>query len=260
MMLKKPKNVSHFTINYMLNRLLFISIALLFFSCGNEKVLQLSEIQNATITEILDVSPAYIFYDETKQDSVELNRKNLIISTNWLVNVDKRLTLEQALPSIIKLQEKKRNATMHKNEKARNYYTCNDTSIKNLGFIDFTDVVYSFDKSKAPIKDNAKLYNEKVIDKTSSDYQTTSPWAKISPEHYFGVELFLDSKDKIYAYSKDLLKSNQLEDYLSKIHNKVFIEINFNKKISIQDYISFKSLLKNIESENIIISINEFIY
>ena len=31
---------------------------------------------------------------------------------------------------------------MHKNENARNFYTCNDTSIKNLGFIDFTEVYY----------------------------------------------------------------------------------------------------------------------
>ena len=145
----------------MFNKILLISIALLFFSCGNEKVLQLPEIKNAKITEVLDVSPAYIFYDETKQDSVELNRKNLIISTNWLVNVDKRLTLEQALPSIIKLQEKKRNATMHKNEKARNYYTCNDTSIKNLGFIDFTDVVYINENeegiSNKPINEDNKI-------------------------------------------------------------------------------------------------------
>ena len=70
------------------------------FSCGNERVLQLPEIKNASITEISDVSHAYLFYDETKEDSVELNRKNLIITTNWLVNVDKRLTLGQAIPKI----------------------------------------------------------------------------------------------------------------------------------------------------------------
>ncbi len=92
----------------MLNRFIFITVLFVFLSCGNENVIQLPEIQNAEITQILDVSPAYIFYDDTKQDSVELNRKNLIISTNWLVNVDKRLRLEQALPSILKLQEKKR--------------------------------------------------------------------------------------------------------------------------------------------------------
>ena len=143
MMLKKPKNVSHFTTNYMLKKIGLTGLITLFlWSCGNEKVIQLPEVQHAKISEILDVSPAYIFYNETQPDSVELNRKNLIISTNWLFNVDKRLTLEQAIPKIKFLQDKKRNAKMHKNEAAKNYYTCNDTSIKNLGFIEFTNVNY----------------------------------------------------------------------------------------------------------------------
>ncbi|WAC01778.1 hypothetical protein N7U66_18105 [Lacinutrix neustonica] len=87
-------------------RLFYLLPMLCLFSCGNEKAVQLPEIQNAKITTVQDISPAYIFYDETKPDSVELNRKNLIISTNWLFNVDKRLTLRQAVPSIKKLQKK----------------------------------------------------------------------------------------------------------------------------------------------------------
>lgn len=50
--------------------------------------------ENASVTEVLDVSPAYVFYDETQPDSVFLNRKNLIISTNWLVNIYKRCMLK----------------------------------------------------------------------------------------------------------------------------------------------------------------------
>ncbi|WP_055435825.1 hypothetical protein [Lacinutrix algicola] len=127
-----------------MKKLLIAFCLLALCACGKEKSVLLPEIENAKITEITDVSPAYIFYDETKPDSLELNKGNLIISTNWLVNVDRRLTLKQVMPSIIKLQEKKRNSS-HKNESARNYYTCNDTSIKNLGFLDFTDVVYLLD-------------------------------------------------------------------------------------------------------------------
>ncbi len=40
--------------------------------------MQLPEIENAAITEVLDVSPAYIFYDESQPDSTLLNRKNLM--------------------------------------------------------------------------------------------------------------------------------------------------------------------------------------
>ncbi len=116
-------------------------ILLLIFSCGKDKIVQLPEINHSEISEINDVSAAYLFYDETLPDSLEFNRKNLISTTNWLVNVDKRLTLKQAMPHIKFLQEKKQNAG-HKNDNAKNYFTCNDTSKKNLGFIEFTDVVY----------------------------------------------------------------------------------------------------------------------
>ena len=50
----------------------------MFWSCANEKTIQLPEINGAKITELQDVSAAYLFYDETQPDSLELNRKNLI--------------------------------------------------------------------------------------------------------------------------------------------------------------------------------------
>ena len=77
-----------------MRRWLVLLIGLVVLSCNNERVLQLPEVENAEITEVLDISPAYIFYDETQPDSNLFNRKNLIGTTNWLVNVDKRLTLE----------------------------------------------------------------------------------------------------------------------------------------------------------------------
>ena len=235
----------------MFNKILLISIALLFFSCGNEKVLQLPEIKNADITEVLDVSPAYIFYDETKQDSVELNRKNLIISTNWLVNVDKRLTLEQALPSIIKLQEKKRNATMHKNEKARNYYTCNDTSIKNLGFIDFTDVEYRLNYSE-------NNYEDIEIDDNSFDINLI-----INSLEDITINSFIISGEtnlnRLNDYLKEKLNVLNLDD---KEHGGDFynLQIGFNKSLSFQDYISIKSKLMHFKNERTVINKIEQIF
>jgi hypothetical protein len=235
----------------MLNRFLFITVLFLFFSCGNEKVLQLPEIQNADITEVLDVSPAYIFYDETKQDSVELNRKNLIISTNWLINVDKRLTLEQALPSIIKLQEKKRNATMHKNEKARNYYTCNDTSIKNLGFIDFTDAEYRLNYTETN-------YEDIEIDDNSFGINLTINSLEDITINSFMI-LGETNLDKLNDYLKEKLNVLNLDD---KEHGGDFynVQIGFNKNLSFQDYISIKSKLLHFKNERTVINKIEYIF
>ena len=234
----------------MLNRFIFITVLFLFFSCGNEKVIQLPEIQNAEITQILDVSPAYIFYDETKQDSVELNRKNLIISTNWLVNVDKRLTLEQALPSIIKLQEKKRNATMHKNEKARNYYTCNDTSIKNLGFIDFTEVVYRLNYSETNSEDIE-------IDDNSFDINLI-----INSLEDITINSFIISGETNLNQLNNYLKELNVFNLDDKDHGGDFynVQILFNKNLSFQDYISIKSKLMRLKNERTVINKIEQIF
>ncbi|UAB74507.1 hypothetical protein [Mesoflavibacter sp. SCSIO 43206] len=218
----------------MLKKIGFIGFITLFlWSCGNEKVIQLPEVQHAKITEILDVSPAYIFYNETQPDSVELNRKNLIISTNWLFNVDKRLTLEQAIPKIKFLQDKKRNAKMHKNEAAKNYYTCNDTSIKNLGFIEFTDVNYV---------ENTNTKNNSII--------TINSLNDIAIHHNDVKLSEVDIDDLII----------QLEKNFNKNEENTVLTLHLNKQLKFQDYITVKNKLQNLNFETIVIDNNEYIF
>ncbi|EDP71634.1 hypothetical protein FBALC1_04082 [Flavobacteriales bacterium ALC-1] len=236
----------------------FTLLVILFcFSCDNERVLHLPEIGNTEITEVLDVSPAYLFYDETQPDSTLLNRKNLISTTNWLVNVDKRLTLKQAIPHIKFLQDKKRNAKMHKNEDAKNYFTCNDTSVSNLGFIEFTSIDFiidetpeSFYKNISQLYENRKFIHPKIINVES--FHGNILMAEII--HGSGIELSL----KMIRYSEfpkylESYYSESLKEYLEVI-------LSFDKNLSFQDYISIKSELKKIKSDKIIIDTNEFIY
>lgn len=218
----------------MLKKIGFTGLITLFlWSCNNEKVIQLPEVQHAKITEILDVSPAYIFYNETQPDSVELNRKNLIISTNWLFNVDKRLTLEQAIPKIKFLQDKKRNAKMHKNEAAKNYYTCNDTSIKNLGFIDFTDVNYV----------------EEI--NSENNYIITINSLNDIAIHHNDVKLSEVNIDNLII---------QLENNFSNSEENIGLTLHLNKKLKFQDYITVKNRLQNLNFENVVIDNKEYIF
>lgn len=218
----------------MLKKIGFTGLITLFlWSCGNEKVIQLPEVQHAKISEILDVSPAYIFYNETQPDSVELNRKNLIISTNWLFNVDKRLTLEQAIPKIKFLQDKKRNAKMHKNEAAKNYYTCNDTSIKNLGFIEFTDINYIEETNP---KNNSIIAINSLNDITIQHQDLKLPRVEID----------------------DLII--QLENNFSKNEENIILTLHLNKQLIFQDYITVKNKLQNLNFETIVIDNNEYIF
>lgn len=219
-------------------------LLLLVFSCNHEKTILLPEVINSDITEILDISPIYIFYDETKKDSLELNKNNIISTTNWLINVDRRLTLSQVIPEIILLQDKKRNAEIHKNVNSKNYYTCNDTSIKNLGFLDFTKVIY---------KTNYVLPN------LSADYENPREKRIIidfrSAEDIKLVTIFKDSvikKTSLQSLKEDLAALPQDASY------EFFL--NINDQLNFQDYITFKSALSKVKSNNVVINENEFIY
>lgn len=223
---------------------LSLMLLILVFSCHSKKTLQLPEINNAEVTEVLDVSPVYLFYDETEVDSVDLNRANLISTTNWLVNVDKRLTLGQVIPKIVKLQDKKRNAEIHKNENSKNYYTCNDTAIKNLGFLDFTSVIY---------KTNYVLPN------ISPDYENPKKLRVIidfkSPVDIKLVNVFNDS------VIKKTTLPHLKEDVAALPHDSSYeFFLNINDLLSFQDYITFKSALAQVGLPTMVINENEFIY
>ena len=223
----------------------FIIVLLFIFSCGKDKVVELPEIKESKISEINDMSAGYLFYNETEKDSVELNRKNLISTTNWLINIDKRLTLKQAIPHIKFLQDKKGNSS-HKNENAKNYFTCNDTSKKNLGFIEFTDVIYHEESLQDFINSNPDLdfSNKMKIDFISSE--------QIYAEFpLFDLSALVLNKSNFEKHIQILL-SNETEP--------IEIILCFNKKLTFQDYITFKSIVSNLSLKNVSISNNEFIF
>lgn len=225
---------------------LYILSLTLLFSCGKDKVVQLPEINHSEITEINDVSAAYLFYDETKLHGVELNRRNLISTTNWLINVDKRLTLKQAIPHIKFLQEKKRNSS-HKNKNAKNYFTCNDTSKKNLGFIEFTDVVYHNELSD--------LYERKGIISSKPKLE-----ALIRVLTLDSIRIDFTSKTNNVTTTQYSNQSNIFDDLsdISRNRNLLFF-LAFDKTLLFQDYISIKSSIHELNTSSKIISNNEFL-
>ena len=217
--------------------LLFI---LLLTSC-NKKTVLLPEMDNKDITKILDVSPAYIFYDETKKDSVEFNRKNLIGTTNWLVNIDKRLTLKQIMPHLVYLQEKRSKDGMHKNKNAKNYFTCSNPGIQNLAFIEFTDVVFH--------TSNTDYYYDR-IDKTSK----------------LRNGIYIDIKTKTLAsVNEKNVNIDNLLNYLNTAElylnsTETHIHLSINKDLTFQDYITYKNLFLRLDLPNVTFTNDEIIY
>lgn len=132
----------------------YLSIIMLFVlvSCGNKEDILLPKSNVTMVSNVVDHSPIYIFFRTKDKDTlVEVNRKNSIISTNWILNIDKRLPLRLVIPEVIKLQEKKRGDSAHKNELAENYYSYADSIGKNMAFLPFTKVFYEMEKPSGKV-------------------------------------------------------------------------------------------------------------
>lgn len=130
----------------------YFSLILLFvvFSCGNKEDILLPKSNVTVVSNVVDHSPIYIFFRTKDKDTLaEVNKKNEIISTSWIFNIDKRLPLRLVIPEVMKLQQKKREEVAHKNEKAENYFSYADSIGKNMAFLPFTKVYYKMGKPKS---------------------------------------------------------------------------------------------------------------
>lgn len=190
-------------------------IALLLFSCEKKEDVLLPKSNVTIVKDVQDHSPIYIFFKTEGKDTIaDVNRKNSIISTNWLFNIDRRLPLKLVIPEVIKLQEKKRADSAHKNENAENYYSYADSVGKNLSFLPFTKVYYKTAKPKSE-----------------------------------GLVVFF-KKNETVEVNNQVLKKEELLNYIASLDFAVQpkMQICFDKNMSFDAYIQNKILVQKLES------------
>lgn len=180
------------------------------FSCGEKESVQLPLFNVTIVEKVTDLTPVYIFFKVIGKDTIaDVNRKNTIISTNWVFNIDKRLPLKLVIPQVMKLQEKKRKDSDYKNELAQNYYTYMDSVKKNLAFISFEKVYYKMEKPSSGVKiyfdkGNVISVNDSIVVRENIEkYLNNLPSDK--PNQY------------MFGFSKDL-------DFGTYVQDKIFIE------------------------------------
>lgn len=193
-----------------------IIVFLFLFSCGNKEDVLLPKADHTIVGDVQDHSPIYIFFRTKDNDTIaELNRKNSIISTNWILNIDKRLPLKLVIPEVIKLQTKKREEVAHKNELAENYYAYADSIGKNMAFIPFTNVYYKMEK---PLKEGLIFY-------------------------------FKKGSDSVLVNSTNI-KITEILNYMNRLKFEVSptIVLAFDKNMSFQEYVSTKVIIRELDS------------
>jgi hypothetical protein len=204
-------------IKYLVGVVLLICV-----SCGNKEDILLPKSDTTIVKEVVDLSPIYIFFRVKGKDTLaEVNRKNSIITTNWILNIDKRLPLRLVIPEVMKLQQKKREEKEHRNELALNYYSYADSIGKNLAFIPFTQVYYKIEKPKKGFivffsKEGKITVNNIMVSK--NDLQKIINNSNT------------DSKEIIYCFDKN-------SSYGNYIQSKVFIHSVELKNVISEEYV-----------------------
>lgn len=197
----------------------YFSLAILFIlcSCGNKEDILLPKSNVTIVADVKDHSPIYIFFRTKAKDTLaEVNRKNSIISTNWILNIDKRLPLRLVIPEVMKLQEKKRNEVAHKNELAQNYYSYADSIHKNMAFLPFTDVYYKMEKPKSSFIVYFSKKNEVYVDGFPGSREELKSFLNSFAKEKRGIIRFGFAKEMSFGnYIQDIILLQSL-----KIENK----------------------------------------
>lgn len=192
---------------------LSLILVCLIFSCGKKEDVLLPKSNVSVVKDVLDHSPIYIFFKTEGKDTIaDVNRKNSIISTNWIFNIDKRLPLKLVIPEVMKLQEKKRADSAHKNAEAENYYSYADSIGKNMAFLPFTKVYYKLEKSKSE-----------------------------------GLVLFFKNNETVEV-NNQIIKKGELLNYIASLDFviKPKMQFCFDKNMNYESYIQDKILIQKL--------------
>lgn len=180
-------------------------LVFLLLSCGNKEGILLPKSNVTIVSDVVDHSPIYIFFRTNGKDTLaEVNRKNSIITTNWILNIDKRLPLRLVIPEVMKLQEKKRNEVAHKNELAENYYSYADSIGKNMAFLPFTKVYYKMEKPEFGVVVFFNKNNEISVNNVAVKREELQNYLDSLPS---------DKPSKfLFCFAKDLSYGNYIQD------------------------------------------------
>ena len=224
-----------------MNKFVFILLSFLILSCAKKEV-KIPTLAEKGIQELQNHSQVWVFFEVNNNDTVAIvNRNNTISSTHWIYNIDKRLPLKAIIPSIIKLQDKHANS-MHSEKGMLDYFSYSDTISKRLSFLDFDGVTYKTIEvlPKNLMKDNTNYKNYKNIN-------------------------LVFSKNSIWINDVKTEKSNFKDTLISLIElssegKESMLHLNFNQNILYQDYLFYRTIIRNLSNENILINKNEFIF
>ncbi|WP_340203076.1 hypothetical protein [Ascidiimonas sp. W6] len=213
-------------------------------NCSQPPEIQLSKVNRSSITDINNHSQAYLFYNIKEVDSVTLNRKNLILNTNWIVHIDARLSLKKVLPKLALLHKKRTKKSIHSKEGMKNYFSVLDLSYKRLAFIDYSAFQFKYPDT------HSKFYIKK-----SPEFHI--PLYNLSINFDYLNQITVDSNPVAVSELNSFLKEQI--DFASE-GKKTLLYLNFDERLSFEEYLNNYLLISEVVNEQIKIAEQQFVY
>jgi len=215
----------------MFKKILFIFLLFSALISCNKKSVELPLIPVTGKTNISNHSQIWVFinYDENKIKA-NVNKKNIISSTNWIINMDKRLPMNEVIPVLEMIKAQRDRKSPHSSDEMKTYLSYSNTKDKNI--------------SLYPVDSLHFL----VLDKVGYDDLLS---------HY-------KSDTNIYLFEKSFNLNDETfqyhffnEDFLRKLPNKP-IHFFLDGNMSYQVYLEKRLLLNKFISDVIPIDKTEY--
>src|SRR5690554_1438954 len=117
----------------MKSSLLAVFLGSLFLISCNQKEMKISRSDYSVVTELHDISPAYI--DKDKDGNAVMNKNNLIGNTHWVLSVNRDISLAELSVFLKELTDKKHQKDgMHPDDKDI-YFIYSDTLHQQNAFV-----------------------------------------------------------------------------------------------------------------------------
>lgn len=213
--------------------LLFLTLSAILMGCEKKSV-QLPQIPAEGVTNVYNHSQIWAFYDENG-DSIQadINKNNIISTTHWIINIDKRLSMSQVVPLLGMIKNKRAKKTIHSTEGMHNYLNYADVENKTnaLYNIDSLNIITlksnefdSYKKAKIEnvivLKDDKILVNNTPLDYDSLDVKITDNLSSQT------VILCYDSETTYQKYLETKVLLNKiLHDDCRLNHEEVLINL-----------------------------------
>ena len=225
-----------------MKKLAILCSLLFLISCTNKEI-KIPTLAIKGLQEIQNHSQVWMFFKVENNDTIaEVNRKNTISTTHWIFNIDKKLPLKALIPSIINLQDKHANG-IHSKEGMHNYFSYSDTISKKLTFFEFDNTLFKTDSvlSKYYIKTNSETY--KNYNNINLTFNPNNSWIN-------------DAKMENGEFETTLI---EFIDFSSE-GKQTMLHLNFNRNLTYQDYLFYRTQLQTLVAPHLLINNMEFIF